>query len=67
MDGSISILTLQWFRAISLSEYRDVPGISIERISEVTAAGARCGWMEYYNRDRAKTSYRFFVGRLDDA
>lgn len=47
-------ITYNGARAYSLAEIiEDVPGISMKGISkELPWPGARCGWMEYYNRDR---------------
>ncbi len=47
-------ITYNGARAYSLAEViEDVPGISLKGISkEVPWPGARCGWMEYYNRDK---------------
>jgi aspartate/methionine/tyrosine aminotransferase len=47
-------ITYNGARAYSLAEIiEDVPGISMKGISkELPWPGARCGWMEYYNRDK---------------
>jgi len=47
-------ITYNGARAYSLAEViEDVPGISLKGISkEIPWPGARCGWMEYYNRDK---------------
>lgn len=47
-------ITYNGARAYSLAEViEDVPGISMKGISkEIPWPGARCGWMEYYNRDK---------------
>jgi aspartate/methionine/tyrosine aminotransferase len=47
-------ITYNGARAYALAEIiEDVPGISMKGISkEVPWPGARCGWMEYYNRDK---------------
>lgn len=47
-------ITYNGARAYSLAEViEDVPGISLKGISkELPWPGARCGWMEYYNRDK---------------
>lgn len=45
----------------------DVPGIAMKGISkELPWPGARCGWMEYYNRDKDKEFNRFCQA-LDNA
>lgn len=47
-------ITYNGVRAYSLAEViEDIPAISLKGISkEVPWPGARCGWMEYYNRDK---------------
>jgi aspartate/methionine/tyrosine aminotransferase len=47
-------ITYNGVRAYSLAEIiEDVPGISMKGISkELPWPGARCGWMEYYNREK---------------
>ena len=47
-------ITYNGARAYSLSEViGDVPGIAMKGISkEFPWPGSRCGWMEYYNRDK---------------
>lgn len=47
-------ITYNGARAYSLAEIiEDVPGISMKGISkELPWPGARCGWMEYYNRNK---------------
>jgi alanine-synthesizing transaminase len=47
-------ITYNGARAYSLAEIiGDVPGISMKGISkELPWPGSRCGWMEYYNRDK---------------
>ncbi len=47
-------ITYNGARAYSLAEViEDVPGIAMKGISkELPWPGARCGWMEYYNRDK---------------
>jgi alanine-synthesizing transaminase len=47
-------ITYNGARAYSLAEViEDIPGISLKGISkEIPWPGARCGWMEYYNRDK---------------
>src|SRR6478609_6214846 len=47
-------ITYNGARAYALAEViEDIPGISMKGISkELPWPGARCGWMEYYNRDK---------------
>jgi alanine-synthesizing transaminase len=47
-------ITYNGARAYSLAEViEDVPGIAMKGISkELPWPGARCGWMEYYNREK---------------
>lgn len=47
-------ITYNGARAYALSEViEDVPGISLKGISkELPWPGSRCGWMEYYNKDK---------------
>jgi aspartate/methionine/tyrosine aminotransferase len=47
-------ITYNGARAYSLAEImEDVPGISMKGISkELPWPGSRCGWMEYYNREK---------------
>ena len=47
-------ITYNGARAYSLAEViEDVPGIAMKGISkEMPWPGARCGWMEYYNREK---------------
>ena len=54
-------ITYNGARAYSLAEViDDVPGISMKGISkELPWPGARCGWMEYYNRDKDEDFNRF--------
>lgn len=54
--------------AYSLAEIiEDVPGISMKGISkELPWPGARCGWMEYYNRDKDADFNRLCIA-LDNA
>jgi alanine-synthesizing transaminase len=61
-------ITYNGARAYSLAEIiEDVPGISMKGISkELPWPGARCGWMEYYNRDKDKDFNRF-CNALDNA
>ena len=61
-------ITYNGARAYSLAEViEDVPGISLKGISkELPWPGARCGWMEYYNRDK-DTDFNQFCEVLDNA
>ncbi|MBA4054061.1 MAG: aminotransferase [Marivirga sp.] len=61
-------ITYNGARAYSLAEIiEDVPGISMKGISkELPWPGARCGWMEYYNRDKDEDFNRF-CNVLDNA
>jgi aspartate/methionine/tyrosine aminotransferase len=61
-------ITYNGARAYSLAEIiGDVPGISMKGISkELPWPGARCGWMEYYNRDKDEDFNRFCQA-LDNA
>jgi aspartate/methionine/tyrosine aminotransferase len=61
-------ITYNGARAYSLAEIiQDVPGISMKGISkELPWPGARCGWMEYYNRDKDQDFNRFCQA-LDNA
>ena len=61
-------ITYNGARAYSLAEIiEDVPGISMKGISkELPWPGGRCGWMEYYNRDKDKDFNRFCQA-LDNA
>lgn len=61
-------ITYNGARAWSLAEIiEDVPGISMKGISkELPWPGARCGWMEYYNRGRDEDFNRF-CHALDNA
>ena len=61
-------ITYNGARAYSLAEIiEDVPGISMQGISkEMPWPGARCGWMEYYNRDKDEDFNRFCAA-LDNA
>jgi aspartate/methionine/tyrosine aminotransferase len=54
-------ITYNGVRAWSLAEIiGDVPGISMKGISkELPWPGARCGWVEYYNRDKDDDFNRF--------
>lgn len=61
-------ITYNGARAYSLAEIiEDVPGISMKGISkELPWPGSRCGWMEYYNRDKDEDFNRFCQA-LDNA
>ncbi len=61
-------ITYNGARAYALAEIiGDVPGISMKGISkELPWPGGRCGWMEYYNRDKDKDFNRFCQA-LDNA
>jgi len=61
-------ITYNGARAYSLAEIiEDVPGISMKGISkELPWPGARCGWVEYYNRDKDEDFNRFCQA-LDNA
>ena len=53
-DEIYNLITYNGAHAYSLSEViGDVPGIAMKGISkEVPWPGSRCGWMEFYNRDK---------------
>jgi len=61
-------ITYNGARAYSLAEIiEDVPGISMKGISkELPWPGARCGWMEYYNRDKDE-DFKRFCAAIDNA
>lgn len=61
-------ITYNGARAYSLAEIiGDVPGISMKGISkELPWPGSRCGWMEYYNRDKDE-DFDKFCQALDNA
>ena len=61
-------ITYNGARAHALAEIiGDVPGISMNGISkELPWPGSRCGWMEYYNRDKDEDFNRFCQA-LDNA
>lgn len=61
-------ITYNGAHAYSLAEIiEDVPGISMKGISkELPWPGSRCGWMEYYNRDKDEDFNRFCAA-LDNA
>jgi len=55
-------------RSYALSEYiGEVPGIAMKGLSkEVPWPGSRCGWMEFYNRDK-NPEFSAFCSALDNA
>jgi aspartate/methionine/tyrosine aminotransferase len=61
-------ITYNGARAYALAEIiEEVPGISMKGISkELPWPGSRCGWMEYYNRDKDEDFNRFCQA-LDNA
>ncbi|SMO77176.1 pyridoxal phosphate-dependent aminotransferase [Gracilimonas mengyeensis] len=61
-------ITYNGARAYALSEIiDDVPGIAMKGISkELPWPGARCGWIECYNRDKSK-DFDELCNALDDA
>jgi len=61
-------ITYNGARAYSLAEViDDVPGIAMKGISkELPWPGARCGWMEYYNRSQ-DPDFNRFCQALDNA
>jgi alanine-synthesizing transaminase len=61
-------ITYNGARAYALAEViEDVPGISMKGISkELPWPGSRCGWMEYYNRDK-DSDFNRFCEALDNA
>jgi len=61
-------ITYNGVRAYSLAEViDDVPGIAMKGISkELPWPGARCGWMEYYNRNK-DLDFNRFCQALDNA
>lgn len=61
-------ITYNGVRAYSLAEViDDVPGIAMKGISkELPWPGARCGWMEYYNRSK-DIDFNRFCQALDNA
>lgn len=61
-------ITYNGARAYALAEIiEDLPGISMKGISkELPWPGARCGWMEYYNRQNDEDFSRFCAA-LDNA
>jgi alanine-synthesizing transaminase len=61
-------ITYNGARAYALAEViDDVPGIAMRGISkELPWPGSRCGWMEYYNRDK-DPDFNRFCQALDNA
>jgi alanine-synthesizing transaminase len=61
-------ITYNGARTYALAEViEDVPGIAMKGISkELPWPGARCGWMEYYNRDR-DPDFKRFCQAIDNA
>ncbi len=61
-------ITYHGAKAYALSDViGEVPGISLKGISkELPWPGARCGWMEYYNRERS-VEFSRFCAALDNA
>ena len=61
-------ITYNGARAYSLAEViGDVPGIAMKGISkEYPWPGSRCGWMEYYNREKDE-QFSKFCSALDNA
>ena len=55
-------------RSYALAEYiEDVPGIAMKGLSkEVPWPGSRCGWMEFYNKDK-DSEFAAFCSALDNA
>ncbi len=55
-------------KSYSLAEYiGDVPGIAMKGLSkEVPWPGSRCGWLEFYNRDK-DSEFAAFCSALDNA
>ena len=55
-------------KSYSLAEYiEDVPGIAMKGLSkEVPWPGSRCGWLEFYNRDK-DPEFSAFCSALDNA
>lgn len=67
-DEIYTNITYNGARAYQLSEFiEDVPGIAMKGISkELPWPGARCGWMEFYNRE-VDADFNRFCNTLDDA
>ncbi|MCU0428570.1 MAG: pyridoxal phosphate-dependent aminotransferase [Cytophagaceae bacterium] len=61
-------ITYNGAKAYSLAEViGDVPGIAMKGISkELPWPGSRCGWMEFYNRDKHK-DFNKFCSALENA
>lgn len=67
-DEIYNKITYNGATAVALAEViGDVPGIAMKGISkEMPWPGSRCGWMEFYNRDKDKTFSRM-CSALEDA
>ena len=67
-DEIYTNITYNGSRAFSLAEIiDDVPGIAMKGISkELPWPGARCGWVEYYNR-KADEDFNRYCQALDNA
>lgn len=61
-------ITYNGAKAIALADIiEDVPGISMKGISkELPWPGSRCGWMEFYNRDKS-TEFSKYCSTLENA
>ncbi len=66
-DEIYANITYNGQRMVPLSEVLDgVPGIALKGLSkEVPWPGARCGWMEVYNRDRDMNFSRYMKALVD--
>lgn len=67
-DEIYNNITYNGAEAVALSEIiEEVPGISMKGISkEYPWPGSRCGWMEYYNRDK-NPQFNAFCEAMDNA
>ncbi|MCP4522119.1 MAG: pyridoxal phosphate-dependent aminotransferase [Cytophagales bacterium] len=67
-DEIYSNITYNGAEALPLAEFiGDVPGIAMKGISkELPWPGARCGWMEFYNRDK-DAQFNDLCNTLDNA
>lgn len=67
-DEIYSAITYNGAEAVKLSEViGDIPGIAMKGISkEMPWPGSRCGWLEFYNRDKDEEFDRF-VRALENA
>ena len=61
-------ITYNGIRSYALAEYiEDVPGIAMKGISkEFPWPGARCGWTEFYNKDK-DADFKRFTGAIENA